>query len=155
LNTVLASGKPLVIDADALNLLAESGAPAREDWILTPHPGEAGRLLGLSAQEIQRDRLAALDRLLDRFHGTIVLKAPAHWLEASAARPGCASRAIPACYRRHRRCAHRCDRRHSRPVPRPLDGGACRGAGARHGRRRRGPQAANAGCWRAIWRRAA
>jgi NAD(P)H-hydrate epimerase len=74
LNTVLASGKPLVIDADALNLLAESGAPAREDWILTPHPGEAGRLLGLSAQEIQRDRLAALDRLLDRFHGTIVLK---------------------------------------------------------------------------------
>src|SRR5205814_9051263 len=63
LDTVLASGKPLVIDADALNLLAESGAPAREDWILTPHPGEAGRLLGLSAQDIQRDRLAGRDRL--------------------------------------------------------------------------------------------
>src|SRR3989440_313558 len=74
LDTVLASGKPLVIDADALNLLAGSGAPAREDWILTPHPGEAGRLLGLSAQDIQRDRLAALDRLIERFHGTIVLK---------------------------------------------------------------------------------
>src|SRR5204863_442842 len=53
LDTVLASGKPLVIDADALNLLAESGAPAREDWILTPHPGEAGRLLGLSAQDTE------------------------------------------------------------------------------------------------------
>src|SRR5207302_1909372 len=74
LNAVLKSGKPLVVDADALNLLAEHGAPAREDWILTPHPGEAGRLLAVSAEDIQRDRLAALDRLIERFHGTIVLK---------------------------------------------------------------------------------
>jgi len=95
LNTVLASGKPLVIDADALNLLAESGAPAREDWILTPHPGEAGRLLGLSAQEIQRDRLAALDRLLDRFHGTIVLKGAGTLVGSLGHTPGVCERGNP------------------------------------------------------------
>ena len=96
LNTVLASGKPLVIDADALNLLAESaGAPAREDWILTPHPGEAGRLLGLSAKEIQRDRLAALDRLLERFRGTIVLKGAGTLVGAPGRTPGVCERGNP------------------------------------------------------------
>ncbi len=41
--------RPLVLDADALNLLATTPRP-RDDWILTPHPGEAARLLGLEAQ---------------------------------------------------------------------------------------------------------
>src|SRR5438105_3988245 len=95
LDTVLASGKPLVIDADALNLLAESGAPAREDWILTPHPGEAGRLLGLSAQDIQRDRLAALDRLIERFHGTIVLKGAGTLVGALGRTPGVCEQGNP------------------------------------------------------------
>ena len=92
------SGKPLVVDADALNLLAESGtAGARDDWILTPHPGEAGRLLGASAQEIQRDRLAALERLrraLPR-HGRAQGRRHAGRRTAGA-RPGCASAATPA-----------------------------------------------------------
>ena len=39
---VLDSRKPLVVDADALNLVAEAGTRARDNWILTPHPGEAG-----------------------------------------------------------------------------------------------------------------
>src|SRR5256885_1050571 len=95
LHAVLASGKPLVIDADALNLLAESGAPAREDWILTPHPGEAGRLLGLSAQDIQRDRLAALDRLIERFHGTIVLKGAGTLVGALGRTPGVCEQGNP------------------------------------------------------------
>jgi len=95
LHAVLASGKPLVVDADALNLLAESGASAREDWILTPHPGEAGRLLGLSAQDIQRDRLAALDRLLERFHGTIVLKGAGTLVGALGRTPGVCERGNP------------------------------------------------------------
>jgi NAD(P)H-hydrate epimerase len=70
---VLACGKPLVIDADALNLLA--AAPRRQDgWILTPHPGEAGRLLGVSAKAVQQDRLGALDALVERYGGTVVLK---------------------------------------------------------------------------------
>jgi NAD(P)H-hydrate epimerase len=64
-----------VLDADALNLLAE-GDPPREhgDWILTPHPGEAGRLLDLPTDEVQRDRLSALDQLVERFQAIVVLK---------------------------------------------------------------------------------
>ena len=72
------------------------GSGAREDWILTPHPGEAARLLGVSAQDIQHDRLAALDRLLERFHGTIVLKGAGTLVGRAGARPGCASAAIRA-----------------------------------------------------------
>jgi hydroxyethylthiazole kinase-like uncharacterized protein yjeF len=74
LDTVLARDKPLVVDADALTLIAESGCPPRDNWILTPHPGEAGRMLGISSDEVQRDRLAALDALLERYRGTVVLK---------------------------------------------------------------------------------
>jgi len=74
LESVLRCGKPLVVDADALNLLAEHGSPPRERWILTPHPGEAGRLLGVPTDDIQNDRLESLRRLVDRFGGTIVLK---------------------------------------------------------------------------------
>ncbi len=74
LQVVLGVHKPLVVDADALNLIAESGASPREDWILTPHPGEAGRLLEVATAEIQRDRLRALDRLVRRYGGVVVLK---------------------------------------------------------------------------------
>ena len=69
----LTSGLPLVVDADALNLLAEQPAQ-RRDWILTPHPGEAGRLLGSDSATIQRDRFAALSALQGRYGGTVVLK---------------------------------------------------------------------------------
>lgn len=74
LHAVLGAGKPLVLDADALNLIAESGASAQSEWILTPHPGEAGRLLGISTAEVQRDRLGALERLTARYGGIVVLK---------------------------------------------------------------------------------
>ena len=74
LQAVLATDKPLVVDADALNLIAEAGARPRDNWILTPHPGEAGRLLDISTEEIQADRLSALDRLVARYGGTVVLK---------------------------------------------------------------------------------
>ena len=50
---------PAVLDADALNLLARRPV-RRDDWILTPHPGEAGRLLGQSSVAVQGDRLRAL-----------------------------------------------------------------------------------------------
>lgn len=69
----LASGKRLVVDADALNLLAE--APRRsEGWVLTPHPGEAARLLGTTTAGIQADRLGAARGLQARYGGVIVLK---------------------------------------------------------------------------------
>lgn len=67
------SGLPLVVDADALNLLAESNQ-GYDNWILTPHPGEAGRLLGKSSSEIQRDRFASVKEIADQFGGIAVLK---------------------------------------------------------------------------------
>ena len=70
---VLCSDKIKIVDAGALRLLAE--APEhRDDWILTPHPGEAAVLLGVTAQEVQQDRLAAVVALHKKFGGVIVLK---------------------------------------------------------------------------------
>jgi hydroxyethylthiazole kinase-like uncharacterized protein yjeF len=69
----LASELPLVVDADALNLLAET--PRRRDrWVLTPHPGEAARLLGCSVAQIEADRAAATQALVARYGGCVVLK---------------------------------------------------------------------------------
>ena len=70
---VAAFDRPSVWDADALNLLAESGARGTRR-VITPHPGEAGALLELSAQAIQSDRIAALVALRERYEGTVVLK---------------------------------------------------------------------------------
>ena len=70
---VLPVGKPLVVDADALNLLAAQPS-ARADWVLTPHPGEAARLLGVSVAEIQADRFAAVRVIVQRYGGVCVLK---------------------------------------------------------------------------------
>jgi len=70
---VLAVEKPLVIDADALNLLAAQPS-SRADWVLTPHPGEAARLLGVSVAEIQADRFAAARAIAQRYGGVCVLK---------------------------------------------------------------------------------
>lgn len=70
---VAASGKPSVWDADALNLLAAAGGRSASR-IITPHPGEAGRLLDIAASDVQRDRLAALASLQSTYGGTVVLK---------------------------------------------------------------------------------
>jgi len=67
------SNKPLVVDADALNILSEKNLK-RDDWVLTPHPGEAATLMGKSSLEIQENRLLYLKKLKDSFGGTIVLK---------------------------------------------------------------------------------
>ncbi len=71
------SDKPLVVDADALNLLAGGKlvSPGRRDnWILTPHPGEAARLLGTDTKTVQSDRFAAVRELQARFGGVVLLK---------------------------------------------------------------------------------
>ncbi len=66
-------GKPLVVDADALNLLARQ--PRRnEHWILTPHPGEAGRLLGTPTAQVQAARADAARELQQRYGGVVLLK---------------------------------------------------------------------------------
>jgi len=70
---VLKASQPKIIDADGLNLLAQF--PQKSDhWILTPHPGEAARLLYCSVQEIQKNRIAAITALQKKYGGTIVLK---------------------------------------------------------------------------------
>ena len=75
LHSVLAAAKPCVVDADGLNLLASGAVVSRrDDWVLTPHPGEAGRLLGISTAEVQQDRRRAIVALHERWGGVIVLK---------------------------------------------------------------------------------
>ena len=66
-------GQPLVVDADGLNLMP-TGAVRRADQVLTPHPGEAARLLGVSGAQVQADRFAAVSRLQTQFGGAVVLK---------------------------------------------------------------------------------
>ncbi|MDO6422538.1 NAD(P)H-hydrate dehydratase [Saccharophagus degradans] len=68
---------PLVMDADALNLLAEGRVvrkTQRDNWVLTPHPGEAARLLDCSVAEIQADRFAAARAIQTKYGGVVVLK---------------------------------------------------------------------------------
>ncbi len=70
---VLRTAKPLIVDADGLNLLA--AFPLKKmDWILTPHPGEAARLLACSTAHIQQNRFAAARSLQAKYGGIAVLK---------------------------------------------------------------------------------
>jgi len=77
--------RPAVWDADALNLLAEAPGDAA-NRVITPHPGEAGTLLGIGTADIQGDRPAALAALVDKYGGTAVLKG-AGTLVSSKTRP--------------------------------------------------------------------
>jgi ADP-dependent NAD(P)H-hydrate dehydratase / NAD(P)H-hydrate epimerase len=63
-----------VIDADALNLLANSPLTLPSGWIITPHPGEAARLLATDSAALQADRLAAVRQLHARYGAVSVLK---------------------------------------------------------------------------------
>ncbi|MGY1409730.1 NAD(P)H-hydrate dehydratase [Luteimonas sp. A611] len=89
---VLASSRPLLLDADALNLLARSPRALHADTVLTPHPGEAARLLGVSVAEIQGNRFAAA-RLLAEMCGCVVVLKGAGSLVAA---PGRTPRVIAA-----------------------------------------------------------
>ena len=71
---------PIVLDADGLNILARlfprmgRRALSRGNWILTPHPAEAGRLLGSRASEVQQDRVSVAQQLSERYDAIVVLK---------------------------------------------------------------------------------
>lgn len=76
---VLSCDKPLLLDADALNYLASLPATdqqrmQRDNRVLTPHPGEAARLLGCTTPAIEHDRIAAVQQLQLQFGGTVLLK---------------------------------------------------------------------------------
>jgi NAD(P)H-hydrate epimerase len=73
LSLLLELDKPMVWDADALNLLA-SDPQAKAIWVLTPHPGEAARLLDTTPAEIQANRFQAACNIQSRYGGVCVLK---------------------------------------------------------------------------------
>lgn len=70
---VLQTDLPVILDADGLNFLSGHAA-YRDNWILTPHPGEAGRLLGMAAIDVQRNRHTAIRELQRAYGGVVVLK---------------------------------------------------------------------------------
>lgn len=70
---------PLVLDADALTLLAKDPSPLKKypsSKVITPHPGEAGRLLKVETLEVLRDPLSALNKLVELTGAVVVLKGP-------------------------------------------------------------------------------
>jgi len=101
----LASDIPCLLDADALNLMAENAdlrnacARRHADTLLTPHPAEAARLLKSTTSEIQSDRIAAARRLAEEFNAHVVLKGngsvivarDGHWFINTTGNPGMAS----------------------------------------------------------------
>ena len=78
--SALATPVPLLLDADALNLIAADSTLAaavtqrRAATLLTPHPQEAARLLAVSTADVQADRIAAACKLAQRFNACVVLK---------------------------------------------------------------------------------
>jgi NAD(P)H-hydrate epimerase len=85
-NMLRDSIKPVVMDADALNLLA--GQPIRVDnRIITPHPGEAARLLESSVEKIEIDRFRAVSDLQAELGGVVVLKGAGTLVKSSRERP--------------------------------------------------------------------
>jgi hydroxyethylthiazole kinase-like uncharacterized protein yjeF len=101
----LESRLPRVIDADALNLLAQHGELARQcaaspaPTLLTPHPAEAARLLGCLPGAVQADRVAAALELARRFNahvalkgcGTVIAAPDGRWFINTSGNPGLAS----------------------------------------------------------------
>jgi NAD(P)H-hydrate epimerase len=85
---------PQVWDADALHLLADEPAGS-EQRVLTPHPGEAARLLDCDTGDVQSDRLAAAAELQERYGGVIVLKGAGTIVAAAESRPAICSDGNP------------------------------------------------------------
>jgi hydroxyethylthiazole kinase-like uncharacterized protein yjeF len=105
LDAVIERDLPLVLDADALNLVADSKrraeqvAARRAPTLATPHPTEAARLLAVSTREVQQDRLAAARELAKRLRAHVVLKGAGsvcaspdgHWAINTSGNPGMAA----------------------------------------------------------------
>ncbi len=70
---VIVSQIPMIIDASALRILAQD--PQHDDnWVLTPHPGEAATLLHCTTADIQEDRYQSVIALQHKYGGTVILK---------------------------------------------------------------------------------
>lgn len=92
LGAQLSRGVPLIVDADGLTLIAERDTDKtqikRDNWILTPHPGEAARLLHCETSEISKDRFAAVRKLQQRWGGNCLLKGHGSLLATAEAGDG-------------------------------------------------------------------
>ncbi|WPP02322.1 NAD(P)H-hydrate dehydratase [Pseudomonas sp. HR96] len=88
--------KPQVWDADALNLLASGYVALPEGCVITPHPGEAARLLGISTAEVQADRASAAHRLAQQYRAVVVLKGSGSLIAAPDGRLALCDRGHPA-----------------------------------------------------------
>jgi len=74
-NYLVQQDHPMVLDADGLNLLSRHVPKLRKNnWVLTPHPGEAGRLLACSTKTIESNRFEAVDKIQEMYDGVAVLK---------------------------------------------------------------------------------
>ncbi|MCG6965670.1 MAG: NAD(P)H-hydrate dehydratase [Chromatiaceae bacterium] len=82
----LESGRPLVVDADALRLLAAEPL-RRDDWVLTPHPGEAAALLSLCSAEVNAQRFETAVQMQRRYGGSVVLKGVGSIVASGGATP--------------------------------------------------------------------
>lgn len=79
--------EPMVLDADGLNLLADD--PFHHDtWVLTPHPGEAARLLGQDNAQVQADRFISAAEIEASYGGVCVLKGAGTLVQAPYSTPG-------------------------------------------------------------------
>ncbi len=77
LQQVMAVTTPVVLDADALNILAKGRIKhnlTERDSVMTPHPGEAARLLNINNETIQQDRIASATQLAEQYSSSVVLK---------------------------------------------------------------------------------
>src|SRR3990167_615902 len=72
--TLQVKDKPIVFDADVLNLMAKNNYPCEKHHLYTPHPGEAARLLQCKIEDIEANRLKALAKLTEKYAGIMVLK---------------------------------------------------------------------------------
>lgn len=92
LQAVLAWPGVCVLDADALNHLSRSeNAVHRDNWVLTPHPGEASRLLGGTTAAIGDDRFEAVRTLQRQYGGVVVLKGAGTLIQGPAQLPSVAT----------------------------------------------------------------
>lgn len=105
LRAALASDIPCVLDADALNMMSANVelrlACARRsaETLITPHPAEAARLLGLKTADVQADRLAVAKNLAEEFNahallkgaGSVIVARDGHWFINTSGNPGMAS----------------------------------------------------------------
>lgn len=96
LSVAASSSKQQVWDADALNLLAAGAVSLPADSVITPHPGEAARLLGISTVQVQADRAAAALQLAGKYAATCVLKGAGSLIAAPDGRLALCDRGHPA-----------------------------------------------------------